>query len=363
MTPRSGAILAMSVAMTAAACQRPPVSVRDDGRPMGGEGGAGSAGGTGGFVRQPCASIEWPWGSRLLSDVLILLDASGSMNNDVDDTVCPNAGCGALSKWALLTPGLVSVVAENEASANWGLKMFADADLTCGVTNNVAVAVGKMNAAAIAAAIAARTSANGGLLNGSRTPTRAAVSAAATYLAGLTDGGAKQILLLTDGTPNCSATSADAAADDSVATVQAIADARARGVSTIVVGIATAGGPADQALSAMAVAGGHARTGAAPAYYPLSNLADLKSVLAPLITTPADCVVSVPPPPVAGDPPRNISLRANGAPIPFDADHRAGWDWTDMTWSSVRIYGPVCDELLAGRIASVTIELYCGDPT
>jgi hypothetical protein len=34
-----------------------------------------------------------------------------------------------------------------------------------------------------------------------------------------------------------------------------------------------------------------------------------------------------------------------------------------MTWSSVRIYGPVCDELLAGRIASVTIELYCGDPT
>jgi hypothetical protein len=363
MTRRSGAILVVSMAMTAAACQRPPVSVRDDGGPAGGEGGAGGAGGTGGFVRQPCASIEWPWGSRLLPDVLILLDASGSMNNTVDDSACGNGDCGALSKWAMLTPGLVSVVEENESNANWGLKMFADANATCGVANSVAVPVAKTNGAAIAAAITARTSANGGVLNGSRTPTRAAVTAAAAYLGDLTDRGTKQILLLTDGTPNCSATSADAAADDSVATVQAIADARTRGVSTIVVGIATAGGPADKALSDMAVAGGHARTGASPAYYPVSNLADLKSVLTPLITTPADCVVSVPPPPTADGPPRDISLRANGTPIPFDAGHRAGWDWTDMTWTSVRIYGPVCDELLAGHIASVTIDFYCGDHT
>jgi len=311
-------------------------------------------------VRQPCASIEWPWGSRLVPDMLILLDASGSMNNDVDDTSCANAGCGALSKWALLTPGLVSVVKENESSANWGLKMFADTDPTCGVGPGVAVTVGKMNAAAVAAAITGRTSANGGLVNGSRTPTRAAVTAAAAYLAGLTDGGNKRILLLTDGIPNCSATSADQAADDSGATVQAIADARTRGVSTIVVGIATAGGPADQALSAMAVAGGHARTGASPAYYPLANLADLKSVLTPLITTPADCVVSLAVPPNGNIQP-TIGLRANGTPIPFDADHRAGWDWTDMTWSSVRIYGPVCDELLAGHVASVTVDFYC-DP-
>ena len=58
--------------------------------------------------------------------------------------------------------------------------------------------------------------------------------------------------------------------------MQAVADARARGVSTLVVGIATAGGPADQALNDMALAGGHPRTGATPAYYPVSNIADLK---------------------------------------------------------------------------------------
>jgi len=215
-----------------------------------------------------------------------------------------------------------------------------------------------MNAAPIAAAIAARTTADGSLVNGSRTPTRAAVSAAAAHLASLDDGNPKRILLLTDGTPNCPATGPDSAADDSTATVQAIADARAGGVSTAVVGIATAGGPAEASLNAMAAAGGVARTGVAPAFYPVSNIDELKSALTPLIATPADCVLPLPPRPNSVAPP-DIGLRANGVAIPFDARHQNGWDWGDASATSVRLYGAVCDDFLAGRIQTVTIEVYC----
>jgi hypothetical protein len=348
MIRRSRAIWVVSVSMvTAGACVRPPVSTLD-----GATGTAGSGGG-----RQPCATFEARSVNTLPPDVLILLDASGSMNNTTDDLSC-GGGCGAASKWAQLTPALDALVAANESTVDWGLKMFADTDATCGVSSGIAVPVAKMNASPIAAAIGARTSANGDLLNGSRTPTRAAVTAAAGYLADLDDGNPKLLLLLTDGAPNCPASGVDSAADDSVATVQAVADARTRGVSTLVVGIATAGGPAEKALNDMAVAGGRPRTGATPAYYPVSNIADLKSTLTPLITTPADCVLALPTGPTGTVSPP-IGLRANGAEIPFDAGHRDGWDWTDTSQTSVRLYGAVCDDFIAGRIATVTIELYC----
>ena len=101
--------------------------------------------------------------NTLPPDVLILLDASGSMNNTTDDLSC-GGGCGAASKWAQLTPALDALVAANESTVDWGLKMFADTDATCGVSSGIAVPVAKMNASPIAAAIGARTSANGDLL-------------------------------------------------------------------------------------------------------------------------------------------------------------------------------------------------------
>ena len=90
---------------------------------------AGSGGG-----RQPCATFEARSVNTLPPDVLILLDASGSMNNTTDDLSC-GGGCGAASKWAQLTPALDALVAENESTVNWGLKMFADSDAACGVSS------------------------------------------------------------------------------------------------------------------------------------------------------------------------------------------------------------------------------------
>ena len=145
--------------------------------------------------------------------------------------------------------------------------MFADADATCGVGNGVAVPVGTENADAITVAIAGRTSDNGGVANGSSTPTRLAESAAAAYLLGSPDISPKYLLLVTDGVPNCMPGNADRAADDSVGAVAAVTAAAAEGIPTMVVGVATSGLPVEQTLNEMAVAGGSPRAGS-PSYYP-----------------------------------------------------------------------------------------------
>jgi hypothetical protein len=214
-------------------------------------------------------------------DMLVLLDASGSMNDDADNFVCPG-GCGAASKWALASAAINSVVAETDASLNWGLMLFGVGGNSCSV-GNPNVPVGPGQAAAIASAIAARTSANGGVLDPSRTATRAALQAATESLATTADGNRKLLLLLTDGLPNCVVGSADSAADDSVAAAQAVTDARSRGIPTVVVGIATEGGPADATLTSMAIAGGLARAAPPPAYYPVARVGDLTGTLHTLI--------------------------------------------------------------------------------
>ena len=140
------------------------------------------------------------------------------------------------------------IVSETDQSTNWGLKLFADVGgiTPCGVNNSVACR-SRRQLRRIAAAIAGRTSANGGVSNGSRTPTRAAETMAAQYLGGLTEDNPKFILLVTDNLPNCMPGDADQTADDSPGTIQAVADARQLGIPTIVIGIATAGQPADEA--------------------------------------------------------------------------------------------------------------------
>jgi hypothetical protein len=123
-------------------------------------GGGGAQNGNGGIPGMNCAAVDQPL-NRLPPDILIVLDASGSMNQDVDNNDCGGT-CGANSKWALLTPVLRDVVMQTQADVNWGLKMFADTDSTCGVApNTVAVPIAANNAGAIATQIQNRTDANG----------------------------------------------------------------------------------------------------------------------------------------------------------------------------------------------------------
>lgn len=368
-------ILAMAATLAAAAfnqaCSPEPLDSSHPGAAgsPGAAGTTGTGGWTGGTLGigggayagtygMTCGAVAHP-SNQIPTDILILLDASGSMNDDADNNVC-NGGCGASSKWAQATAAINAVVAETDGTIQWGLKLFAD-DSTCGVGNGVAVPVGGGNAAAIASAIVGRTSANGGVANGSSTPTRIAESAATTYMQGLTDISPKFLLLVTDGAPNCMPGNVDRAADDSAGAVEAVTYAATAGFPTMVVGVATAGLPADATLNDMANAGGYPRAGS-PSYYSVSNTAELENALRALIAMTPDCIFALPPAPngvgySSGYP--SIGVIANGMEIPRDTAHANGWDFTSVSYAAVEVYGPVCDDYKAGKVDTISIVFHC----
>jgi hypothetical protein len=304
-----------------------------------------------------CREVPQPL-AKLPPDILIIQDASGSMNNDISDTNCGNNGCGATSKWAQMTPAINMVVSATQGDVNWGLKFFADTDAACGVGNGVAVPIAANNATPIANALMGRTSANGGVTNGSRTPTRLAENAGAAYMRGLNDNNPRFILLATDGLPNCQPGNTDTAADDSAGAVMAVADAASMGVPTFVVGVATSGmGTADATLSSMANAGGYPRSGS-PTYYNVSSTAEFVSVLMTLVGVATTCTFTVPEP--TGDTDRaHIAVKVNGTELAKDTNHLNGWDYTTTGMTAVQIYGPTCDGIMNGSITNVQIVFKC----
>jgi hypothetical protein len=326
-----------------------------------GQGGLTGQGGNMGCATFPKSS------SKLPPDILIVLDASGSMNEDSTNTACGNQGCGATSKWALMTPAINMVVTDTQMDVNWGLKFFADSG-SCGVNNNAAVPIAGMTATAIATSIMGRTSANGGVANGSSTPTRAAENAAVTYLNGLaaTDQNPKFIVLATDGQPNCPA-SGSMSADDAPGAIAAVTAAATAGIPTFVVGIATGGGTAETTLNSMAVAGGYPQAGAATQYYAVSDTAGFASVLRTLVGKVTTCQFSIPTPPTTdGTTSREDIQVTGGTGTPPDTaiapDATNGWTYTDNTHTSITLHGTSCDQVTAGTITTVTIIFNCHIP-
>jgi hypothetical protein len=232
-------------------------------------------------------------------DILIVEDRSGSMNDDQTDTPC-NGGCGAMSKWALVTAAINQVAMGTDTMVNWGLKFFADADAQCGVNAGVAVGIAARTSGAIATAITASTSGNGGVMNGSYTPTRKAVNAGDAYLMGLKDTNPKYLLLATDGLPNCpdnctgNACTNTPNAAETAAVEASITAAQADGFKTFVVGIATGTDPsANTALNGFAMAGGEAQPGGATQYYSVTDTASLVTALNKIVGIIASCTIDV----------------------------------------------------------------------
>ena len=321
--------------------------------------GTGAVTGTGGSgssnIDSNCGAVS-RGAAKVAPDVLIVLDASGSMNDDLMNGTC-NGGCGATSKWAQAVAPINQVVTDTQANVNWGLKFFAD-DTNCAVNGNAAVGVGMNTAGAIATAIMGRTAGNGGVANGSRTPTRAAVSQGAAYLMGINDMAPKYIVLATDGLPNCPA-SGNTGNDDSGPAVTAVANAYAAGIPVFVIGVSTSGtGMADTTLNMMASAGGLPRAGS-PSYYPVSSGAELSAALNTLVGVVASCNFAVGTPPNSNTSTDYIDVFGDGTLIPHDTSHTNGWDYTDATHTSVQVYGSTCDAIMAGTITSVTVTFRC----
>ncbi|MES1206713.1 MAG: vWA domain-containing protein, partial [Pseudomonadota bacterium] len=172
------------------------------------------------------------------------------------------------------------VVQDSQGGVNWGLKYFPDKTV-CGASLPPAVAVGPMNAAAVAASIAATAP-------GGNTPTRDAVTTGAAYLLSLADANPKFIVLATDGLPNCPpgcavstpstmCTQTDNPTEDA-AVEKAVADAVAQGIKTFVIGIGNVA-TAESTLNALAIAGGEAQVGASTSYYPATDESALETAL------------------------------------------------------------------------------------
>jgi hypothetical protein len=289
-------------------------------------------------------------------DILIIQDRSGSMNDDDTDTAC-KGGCGATSKWALITAALNNVIGQTDTTVNWGLKFFADADATCGVTATVAVPVAPMNAGPIATAITGSTSANGGVANGSSTPTAQAIGVGTTYLGTLTDPNPKYLLVATDGLPNCATGKGNG--DNSPATEAAVAAALTAGYQTFVVGIATtADAMATATLNAMAMAGGQAQTGAATMYYSVTDTTSLEAALTQIVGIVANCTISL-----AGAPTNftNVAVSATdstGTKVQVMQDPTNGWAY-DASKKNIVLNGTACDSLKNGSYSDLSF-IYSG---
>jgi hypothetical protein len=286
-------------------------------------------------------------------DVLIVLDRSGSMNDQASNVPCLGmANCQ--SKWAQMTPAMNDIVGKTAGTIRWGLTYFPSAtglQEPCAVNAAVSVPVSDGAASAIMAS-------TGSTIPGGLTPTAAAITAAGTYLAGLTEPNPKYILLATDGQPNC-ASPTDPLSDDTNGAVQAVTSAKSGGTGVFVVGISTAGTTADTTLNKLAVAGGYPLTGSR-SYYSVSSTADLVSALGMITKRIAiGCTFPLGKVPPAPD---NIGIYADGTKVARDTSHTNGWDY-NSGMTVVTIYGATCDALMAGRVKTVQAFIGCGfDP-
>ena len=280
-------------------------------------------------------------------DLLIVLDKSGSMANQPDDTACPRRVATCETKWADMTAGINMVVAQTQSTIRWGLKYFSTND-ACGVSDGAQVAIAPNNAMAISGSIN-QTNPNGS------TPTRLAVTSATTYLMSVTDPNPKYILLATDGEPNCIPGGIDDNADDSTGAEQAVSAAAMAGFPVFVVGVGNVA-PAVMTLDQLAVNGGRPQA-TEPKYYPVASTADLVSVLTMIggqITSCSFGLGKVPPVP------DNVGVYSDPGQkkIPRDTTHVNGWDY-GAGMMSVELFGTACDNVKSKATTQIQAIFGC----
>jgi hypothetical protein len=278
-------------------------------------------------------------------DILIVQDRSASMNDDLDGQPCAG-GCGASSKWALLSTAIEGLVMANGPSVNWGLKLLGN-DGACGVSEGADVQIAAGNSSAIQAALT--------VTPGGDAPVEAAIKSAVAYLQGLSDANPKFILLATGGQPDCPP-GGDAATDDSAGAATAIANASIAGFPTFVVGAASSSDAvATATLNQMALAGGKQQTGGATSYYTLSDLAALTTSLNVRTEPTPGCTIAGR---VEGSI-LSVSVTKSTGTFELPQDPTNGWSY-DASMVNIILNGSACEDLVNGDDTGITLSYICG---
>lgn len=329
----------------------------------GGEGGVGGSTinlilGTGGITTNPGPSggntaptAEVNCGNdaktmtQVPADLLLVLDRSGSMTNDIaSDDPCSAGSTVCAERWATMIQSMRTVLAASPASIFWGLKFFSTPTWTtelgttpkgCVVLPEMEVPIGTGNGSAIVDSIA-------GAIPNYNTPTRAAIDTATAYLTKLSDGRSKNILLATDGEPNCSEAGPYPTSPDVDATLRSIANAKAAGVAVYVIGV----GPYENNLKKMAIQGGTGN------FYPALSPQSLIAALQAIVGTVASCVYtmsSTPPDP------KNLGVYLDKQLV----EQSASDGWTLTGPNAVTFHGPTCDRIKASFYKDVQVLFGC----
>ncbi|HXU61255.1 MAG TPA: VWA domain-containing protein, partial [Polyangia bacterium] len=241
--------------------------------------------------------------------------------------------------WAQVVAALEQVVMRTQTTVNWGLMFLGDETAMCGAAAAPVVPITPQTSYPPIQAALAGVQFNGAI----GTPTTAVINNAVTYLQTLTDANPKYLLLATDGEPNCARGTANN--NDDVGAENAVAAAKAAGFPTFVVGIATAGTTATDALNTMAVNGGEAQTGAATKYYAVTDTADLLDVLTKILTSAMSC--TIPLTGIDGDLDKVVvsAKDASGQTVQIPQDGTNGWSYTDASKTAIVLNGDACHGL------------------
>ncbi len=280
------------------------------------------------------------------SEVLILMDRSSSMNDDVNGTACAG-GCGANSKWSLLSAAVENLVEQNP-QINWGLALYGSDNL-CDTGIGAVVGVGPGTAAAITAALASTTP-------GGEAPTGDAITNAVTDLQVMIDGLPKYILLVTDGHSGCGPD--EATANDVAATGIGIARTQSR-IPTVVLGPDLGSDTvANFALDQWAASGGEVSPADTRSYFTpddvgtgFASVLSSASCVLPLLNAPVG-VINI-----------GVTFTLNdGSVVAVPQDPTNGWVYTDASETAIILSGTCCADLADGTATWATVYYACVSP-
>jgi hypothetical protein len=309
------------------------------GAPGGGSGSAGTP-----TSEQNCGNSASSM-TPVPADLLLVLDRSGSMTNDIaNDDVCDVTTGTCAERWSTMTQAMRKVLASSPTSIHWGLKFFStpglsaglgDTPMGCVVLPGAEVPIGIGNGDSLVNQMGTTTP-------NFNTPTRAAIETATAYLATVQDGRAKSILLATDGQPNCPAQGDVPTAADLPAALQAIAAARAAGFKVYVIGV----GPSVGNLDEMARQGGTDR------FYPALSPQSLVSALNTIVGIVASCVYTMATTPPD---PTHLGVYLDKQLVPQNTTD--GWSLGGT--NAVVFNGPTCDRIKSGGFSQVEVLFGC----